>query len=194
MLDVIAACGRADKLVDFQQRKIVFKRGSFAVGRQRDLPTLLNEGPKYVADTIKGLHAMKILLFIDRALRLEDIFPFGLVSIRHNKLKRLIAIEAGIKLKCVVWHLMAEAFKRLLQALQGLRYAVYQSAFNVENEACKHRGYSGSTMVPQFKSSDGKPVPNQPLARCPRAKEPRRYPVVSWIDVQRTRREAQNRS
>ena len=75
MLDVVAACGRADELVDFQQGKIVLQRGSFAIGRQRDPPALLIEGPKYVADAIEGLHAIKILLFIDRALRLEDALP-----------------------------------------------------------------------------------------------------------------------
>ena len=47
-------------------------------------------------DTIKGLHAMKILLFIDCTLRLEDALPFGLVGIRHYKLKRLIAIGPAL--------------------------------------------------------------------------------------------------
>ena len=49
------------------------------------------------------------------------LFPFWLFRLRQDKLKRLIAIQARIKLKRAVWHLMAKAFKCLLQAFQVLR-------------------------------------------------------------------------
>ena len=70
VLDIVAACGHADELVNLQQGKIAFKLGSFAIRRQRNPPAVFDKRAEYVADTIKGPYPIKILIFVDCALRL----------------------------------------------------------------------------------------------------------------------------
>jgi hypothetical protein len=54
---------------------------------------------------------------------------------RQDELKRLVAIEPGIKPQCLLRHAIAVTLKRVLKTAQDLQHAVDQSALDIENEA-----------------------------------------------------------
>jgi hypothetical protein len=120
VLDIVAACYSDNELVDVQKREITLQGKPLAVGCERDPAAFRRKHAKHVTNASEWLDAVQIGAFIDRALLFQYLLPFSFCRVWHYELKRLVAVQPGIKPKRSIWHAIAEAFEGILQALQIL--------------------------------------------------------------------------
>ena len=113
----------------------MLERSALAVSCKSDPAAALYELTEDIANAVQRLHALEIIALVDLALRFQDILPFLLLRVRQQKLQRLVAVEPGIKVNSIGVRTVTETFESVLQALEVLRYAVHQRAFDIENES-----------------------------------------------------------
>ena len=70
MLHIVAACGHADEFVNLQQREVALELRSLAIRRERNFAAAFDKCAEYIADPVKRPYLIKILSFVDVALRL----------------------------------------------------------------------------------------------------------------------------